>query len=261
MTKVRSILTILPGLLVILAGPVAAREKIQQSLNVPAQFSASIQAAQCTSSPGPQITLAGSLMINPLNVGVIFSHVQGSGNQQGVEVAKMVIPPNAPPTAAPQQSVVGALSSNPFLWLQLTDAKGQALTSEVFLGRCDQGMFNPMINLSLPSTVTGTVSADSCDASTGPVVTLDGQLETSPIHAKVIFRSSNDLGVGALRPAESSIDVLILPQGPSFLLPQDQSLAGTGGNPIVSTQFKLGDGTAIGIEQNYGRCSTIVNVK
>src|SRR5262249_33769916 len=170
---------------------------------------------------GPEIMLAGSLTVAPVNVGVIFSHFQGSGNQSGVEVAKMVIPPNAPPTAAPQQSVVGAMSSNPFLWLQLTDEKGKALTSEVFLGRCDQGTFNPMINLTLPATVSGTVAADSCDASTGPVVALDGQLETSPIHAKVIFRSSDQIGVGPLRPAESSIDVVILGQGPTFLLPQD----------------------------------------
>ena len=77
----------------------------------------------------------------------------------------------------------------------------------------------------------------------------------------MIFRNSTDLGVGALRPGEASIDVLLLASGPAFQLPQDPAQAGTGGNPIISTQFRQSDGSAIGVEQNLGRCTALVNGK
>jgi hypothetical protein len=261
MTKLRGILAVLPGLLVLLAGPATAGDKIQQTFNVPAQFVANVQTTNCTAAPGPQVTLAGNLTVSPLNVGVIFSKMQNSSPQGSVEVAKMVVPANAPPTIAPEQSVVGVMSNNPYLWLQLTDDKGRALTSEIFLGRCDQGSFSPTINLMLPSSVTGSVAANSCTDTAGPIVTLSGQVETGAIHGKVIFRNSSDIGVGALKPSEASIDVLLLASGPAFQLPQDPAQAGTGGNPIVSTQFRQSDGSAIGAEQNLGRCTSIVNGK
>ena len=188
MTRQRSILSIvalLAAVLLVLTGEAAAKDRIQQTFDVPAQFAASIQTSGCTAAPGPQVTLAGSLAISPIDLDVIFSKPQKSGDpQSSVEVRKVVVPANAPPTAAPQQSVVGPMGGNPFLWIQLTDSKGRPLTSEVFLGRCDQGQFSPTIDLALRTEAIGQVSADSCDVSSGPVISLDGQLQTDAIHGR-----------------------------------------------------------------------------
>src|SRR4029450_5380386 len=125
MTRQRSILSImalLAAVLLVLTGEAAAKDRIQQTFDVPAQFTAMVQTSGCSATPGPQVTLAGSLVISPVDLDVIFSHPQHSGDpQSSVEVRKTVVPPNAPPTAAPQQSVVGPMGGNPFLWLQLTD--------------------------------------------------------------------------------------------------------------------------------------------
>ena len=259
MTRQRSTLALLVAVLLVLTGEAAANDRIQQSFAVPAQFTAMIQTTECNATPGPRVNLAGNLVISPVDLDVIFSHPQRSNDPQAsVEVRRAVVPPNAPPTAAPQQSIVGPMGNNPFLWLQLTDSKGRALTSEVFLGRCDQGQFSPTIDLALQAQATGEVTAGSCDASTGPVVMLNGQLEMESIHGKVIFRSSNEVGIGGPRPPEAAIDVLILASGPTFLLPQDSAQAGTGGNPLISTQYRLGNGTTIGVEEKLGRCSAIV---
>jgi hypothetical protein len=258
MTKPRHLLALAAAGLLVFTGEAVAKDQIHQTLDVPAQFAATIQTADCTAMPGPRVTLSGNLTLSPVDIDVIFSHVMHQPDpQSSVNVLKAVVPANTPPTAAPEQSVVGAMANNPFLWLQLYDSKGRPLTSEVFLGRCDQGTFTPTINLALPSESTASVSADSCDAATGPKVSLDGQFTTSPIVGKVIFRNSDQLGVGGPKPAEVSLNVLIVAAGPTFQLPES-AVAGTGGNPIISTQYRLSDGTAIGIEQNLGRCSAIV---
>jgi len=262
MTRQRSILStlaLLAAVLLVLTGEAAAKDRIQQTFDVPAQFTASIQTSNCSAMPGPQVNLAGSLVISPVDLDVIFSKPQHSGDpQSSVEVRRAVVPPNAPPTAAPQQSVVGPMGGNPFLWIQLTDSKGRPLTSEIFLGRCDQGQFSPTIDMALPTEAIGQVSADSCDVSSGPVISLDGQLQTGAIHGKVIFRSSNEVGVGGPKPAEAALDVVIMAAGPTFLLPQESAQAGIGGNPLISTQYRLGSGAAIGVEEKLGRCSAIV---
>jgi hypothetical protein len=260
MTRQRSILALLVAVLLVLTGEATAKDRIQQSFDVPAQFTATIQTSECTATPGPRVNLAGSLVISPVDIEVIFSHPQHMNDpQSSVEVRRAVVPPNAPPTAAPQQSIVGPMGNNPFLWLQLTDSKGRPLTSEVFLGRCDQGQFSPTVDLLLPTEAFADVSADSCNVSSGPVISLNGQMQTAPIHGKVIFRNSNEIGLGGPRPGEAAIDVVFMAAGPAFLLPQDSAQAGTGGNPLISTQYRLGTGVAIGIEEKLGRCSAIVN--
>src|SRR5262244_2731233 len=101
MTRTRGILALLgAGLLVLTTGEATAKDRIQQTIKVPAQFAATIQTSQCSAIPGPQVTLAGSLTVSPLDVHVIFSHLMQSNDPQAsVDVAKTVIPANAPPTA------------------------------------------------------------------------------------------------------------------------------------------------------------------
>jgi len=38
----------------------------------------------------------------------------------------------------PKQPVLGGVAGNPFIWVQLEDGNGRALTDEVYLGRCEQ---------------------------------------------------------------------------------------------------------------------------
>ncbi|HEY3237904.1 MAG TPA: hypothetical protein VGJ84_24505 [Polyangiaceae bacterium] len=43
----------------------------------------------------------------------------------------------------PKQPSQGGSGGNPFIWAQLLDGSGKALTDEMFLGRCVQCVFRP----------------------------------------------------------------------------------------------------------------------
>lgn len=258
MTRQRYLVGILVVALIALTGEAVAKDRIQQTIDMPAQFAATIQTTDCTVTPGPRVTLQGGLTMAPLDIEVVFSHLMGAGNPHGgVTVKKAVVPTDAPPTPSPQQAIVGAFAGNPFLWLQLTDSRGRPLTSEVFLGRCDEGQFQKTIDVALPVETSADVSAEACEVSTGPIIDLNGQIQVSPIHGKVIFRSTDAAG-GGQKPAEVAIDLVFISPGPTFLLPQEQAQAGTGGNPLISTQYRLANGAAIGVEEKLGRCSSLV---
>ena len=257
MTKTKLALGILITVLLALPGTVVAASKIDQSIDVPARFTATIDAIDCNALPGPRLTLQGSVTPNAMAIDVSFDHVIGSPDPKSkVSVRRDVVPANDP-TPVEQQTVRGALGGDPFVWLQLTDAQGRALTSEMFLGRCSQGQFTPSFDVSLPAKATADVSASSCTASDGPVVALDGQVQIEPLHGKVIFRNSDSPAGPGPKPAEAAIEILILSSGPVYAFAQEEVRAGTGGNPQISTQFRLGTDATVGREVTLGRCAAI----
>lgn len=255
MTRTRIALSLLAALPLALSVEAAPVKQVNQTFDLPATFAATIQTSACSTLPGPQVQLQGTLTPAPLDIDVIFSHVQGAPDPQAsVAVSRDVVPQDAP-VISPSQSVQSAMGGNPYLWLQLTDSKGRALTSEIFLGRCDEGTFSPTIELVVPSKALADVSATSCEVASGPVVGFDGQVEMSPLHANLIFRSSPT----SPNKPQAEIELVILPTGPAFQFPQTDVQAGVGGNPLISTQFRLEGGAAIGNENSLGRCKAIEN--
>ena len=173
------------------SGAALAADQFKQRFDLPAQFAAVVETTACTTSPGPQVSLGGEMTFSGVTVDVIFSHLNDASNpQETVEIARSVVPPDAPMSVT-EQAIVGALGDNPYIWLQLTDPTGRPLTSEIFLGRCDQGLFSPTIDYLIPAEAVADVSATECEAPTGPVVGLEGEVQLTPINAKLIFRDSD----------------------------------------------------------------------
>ena len=232
-----------------------AGSQYKQKLDLPAQFVASVQATACTTAPGPQVTIGGELNMSGLDVDMEFSNPQGEPGGP-VTVARAVVPPDQPMTVT-QQSVTGAVPNNPYIWLQLTDSKGKALTSEIFLGRCDEGQLSANIDFLIPGEALADVTATDCEATTGAAVALDGAVELTSLSGKLIFRS--DLATPGSKPADAAIELVVLPTSPSFAFPQEAVQAGVGGNPQVSAQLRRDNGEAIGPQKRFGRCSAIAN--
>lgn len=250
---------VLVAALLVLTGEASAASEIRPVFALPVEFAAMIQATDCNASPGPRLTLGGELTPAALDIEVVFSHVMGAGDPQaGTSVRRAVVPAETP-TPVLQQSIVGALGNNPYVWLQITDQHGRPLTSETFLGRCDEGLFTPTIAIPAAAQAIAEVSATDCDASFGPVISFVGQVEVSALNGRLIFRSSDATGGPGPKPAEAAIELVILPSGAAFPLPQENLLAETGGNPLVSARFQLEDGTAVTPEARLGRCSAIAN--
>jgi len=254
MRKKVILMAVLAASMLILVGHLQAADQVRKQFTIPATFAAMIETTACSASPGPQVTVQGTLTPVGLNAEVLFTN-GAPGHEEKTPVSQEVFPANQA-IGIPQQSVVGPVTENPYIWLQLTDEKGKALTSEIFLGRCDQAQFNPTATIELPVSALAQVSASSCDSSAA--VRLDGQVEAQPISAKLIFRNTNTAG----RPSaivESAVSLTLIPVAQTYPLPQQEFAGGATANPMISLQFRQDNGQAVGSEYRLGRCQGLVN--
>src|SRR5262249_40743070 len=118
--------------MLLVVGDLQAADQVHKDFTIPATFAATIATSACGASPGPQVTVQGTLTPVGLNAEVIFT-TGAPGHEEKTPVSQEVFPANQA-IGIPQQSVVGPVTENPFIWLQLTDEKGRPLTSEIFLG-------------------------------------------------------------------------------------------------------------------------------
>jgi len=224
---------------------------------VPMDVKALVDAASsgCTNSPGPQITLSGELALGGLGVKLIFkNNAQGTHTHEEITEATAILIPEGESIEIPKQPVLGGTGGNPFIWLQFTDGDGYALSAEIFLGRCVQGLFEASADLVIPSLATAEVEGGDCD-NTGSTISLSGELVLSGINARIIFRN-NDNPVGGPHEADAAttVDVVILPEGTTIEFAKQPPLGGAGGNPWISLVFLNGDGEPASDEFLLGRC-------
>jgi hypothetical protein len=238
-------------------GTAQAGNQIHRTFDLPAVLTATIEASACSVAPGPQINLQGDLAPAPLNVEVLFRQTGPEVPSEPIGVQKVVVPAGEH-NATPPQSIVGSLGENPFMWLQILDEKGRALTSEVFLGRCEQGTFTVSPAFVIPATALAGVSATECASTSGPSVVFDGTTELSGLNARLIFRSNLPGAAPNGRIEQAITEIVIQPTRITYAFPTEAVIANTGGNPLVSTQFRMQDGSAVGPEIRLGRCASLV---
>jgi hypothetical protein len=211
--------------------------------------------AECTNNPGPYITLEGALILSGLEAQLIFRNNDNpvGGPHENVEsFVRTVVVSTGETIVIPKQPVQGGVGGNPFIWIQFFDSNNNALTSEIFLGRCVQGLSEVSADFGIPSMATALVSAE-CSNSPGPYITLDGELVLGGINAKLIFRN-NDNPVGGPHENVQSLDVTIMPSGISIKFPKQPVQGGVGGNPFIWIQFLDGSGKPLTGEIYLGRC-------
>lgn len=257
MHQARTIAAAAAAGVLILSGEVNAAEKVRRNYDQPAQFSATIQATGCTAEPGPQFTANGELTLAGLKTSVIFSNPGGPQNPVEPVVIEQVVVPTGETVAIPAQSVVGGVGPNPIMWLQLTDHAGRPLTSEIFLGRCDQAQFTPTAMIVIPAEFFADASTTDCQSAT-PSLSLDGATQLSGVNGKLILRSSSLPHPQGMVDKEV-VELVLVQPGQSFEIPQQAVVGGAGENPLISLQLRQGNGEPIGSEITLGRCAVIAN--
>jgi hypothetical protein len=243
----------------IAVGDARASQQVSTTYGMPVRLQASVEASGCENSPGPQITINGGLTLGGLGVDLIFrNNEKGTHTRIEQKVAKVIVLPNGQSVSIPKQPVDGGTGGNPFIWIQLLDGSGNALSSEIFLGRCVQGLFNVQADFTLLSTATADIAVGDC-SNRGPSITLGGELALTGLNARLIFRN-NDNPVGGPHEDDEStkVDIIILPAGESITFPKQPVLGGVGGNPLIYVLFRDGNGKAIGSEFALGRCTQLV---
>src|SRR5262245_64199669 len=107
--------------LLLSAGAAQAGDQVRKAFTIPADFSGVIEASGCSNIPGPQVKVQGTLALSGFTVEVAFTNPSGGPNHtEKATVEQQVVPENQP-VGIPEQSVVGPMGANPYIWLQLTD--------------------------------------------------------------------------------------------------------------------------------------------
>jgi hypothetical protein len=253
--KLVKIISLAAIVLAVVTGNALAVKQVDKTLTIPAEYSATILTSNCLGAPGPQVMIQSEINPVGLEAEIIFSQ---PGKADQFMAGQEVVPQNVP-IPLTQQSVVGGLGDNPFLWLQITDARGKALTSEIFLGQCSQGSFSPTAVVNVPVEATAEVSASGCEAA-DPTVTLNNsQVEFAAINGRLILRNSTDTHGGPGQTGEVELELVLLPTGQVYAFPQPVVQGTISPNPQISLQFREGGGSPVGNQINLGRCSTLSN--
>jgi hypothetical protein len=233
-----------------------ASEQLQQSLAIPVHAAATALADGCENSPGPVITLNGSISEGGLIARLFFqNNADGTHtNVQDVNVDFDLIP-KGQTIQIPKQPSQGGSGGNPFLWVQWLDGAGNPLSGEIFLGRCVQGLAPLSSDLLLPLLAWANVQTSGCSNNPGPYITLSGDLSLGGLTARIIFRN-NDNPVGG--PHETVVTthagVVVIPAGQVIVIHKQPVLGGVGGNPWIYLQFLDGDLQPLDDKTLLGRC-------
>jgi len=232
---------------------VRADQAVTARLSMPVQVHGKVTETGCNNSPGPQVTLEGEILLGGLEVELIFqNNAKGTHTATVTYGTNVVLVPLGAAITIPKQPVQGGVGGNPHIWIQFHDGAGKNLTQELYLGRCVQGL-NISPEFVSQVAALAEVAALDCSNNPGPVITVGSTLTFSGLHARFIFRNN----LRGTHTAESTRDVELIVNGSQMTIPKQPVKGGAGGNPIISIQFKDGEGDSIGAPVVLGRCNQL----
>jgi len=239
-----------------LATYAATATQVGTSLGIQAVGHFTTRSSGCDNSPGPFITMSGDVSLGGVGLRLVFQNNE-KGTHTHIEETNIevtVLPPGSSISFA-KQPPQGGVGGNPWIYLQLLDANGNAITSPILLGRCVQGFFENTINFLVGALATADVVVNDC-SNKGPTITLSGLVALSGINARFIF-TNNQVGTHT-HVESSSVSVVIIPAGQSISFPKQPVLGGVGGNPWIYVQFLDSNGNPVGSKVLLGRCVQLV---
>lgn len=222
---------------------------VNRVVSMPLQVNGTVTTTDCQNSPGPQVTLEGTIRLGGLQMQLVLqNNVKGTHRATVLQTNNVVLNLGADITI-PKQPVRGGAGGNPHIFIQFHDGEGTDLSEEFYLGRCVQGL---AITPELLSAVlaSATIGATGCSNHQGPWITLGGAVTLSGLHARVIFRNN----LRGTHEADVERDVTLIQSGSTITIPKQPVRGGVGGNPLIYFRFLQGDGTPTGNLQLLGRC-------
>jgi len=235
--------------------------QVTQTFELPVRASTRTAVTGCDNSPGPYITIEGGLTLGGLGSRMTFSNnVKGTHTYTDDAQVDVTVVPSGESITIPKQPVLGGVGGNPFIWVQLEDGDGRALTGEVFLGRCVQGLTKDVgADFAALARALATISVADCSNSPGPYITLDGDLALrAGLDAVFIFKNNDNPVDGPHRAnADAIVTARLVPPGHDVRFNKQPVLGGVGGNPWIWFQFLTDRGDGIAERSLIGRCEQL----
>lgn len=188
-----------------------------QEFSLPVGATTTTEVTGCDNSPGPNITIQGAMTLGGLGTRTTFTNnVKGTHTFATDAHVDITVIPNGGSITIPKQPVLGGVGGNPFIWIQFEDGNAQAVSGEIFLGRCVQGLRNSSsVDFSSLARTLATITVADCANSPGPFITVDGNLVVrSGLDAVFIF-ANNDNPVGGPHraTADAVVRITLVPPG------------------------------------------------
>ncbi|MFM1768125.1 MAG: hypothetical protein RJA22_654 [Verrucomicrobiota bacterium] len=98
---------------------------------------ADVAALDCANSPGPIISVGGTITLSGLHARFIFRN-NLKGTHTAEDTREVTLISSGSQITIPKQPVLGGAGGNPIISFQFVDGNGTAITSPVRLGRCNQ---------------------------------------------------------------------------------------------------------------------------
>jgi hypothetical protein len=242
----------------ITAATTAAPMPLAQTFSMPVRATTTTAVTGCDNSPGPYITIEGGLALGGLGSQVRFTNnAKGTHDYSTDTQIDVELVPGGGSITIPKQPVLGGVGGNPFIWIKFEDGNGNALSDEIYLGRCVQGLTKTSsLDFASLARAVATLSASGCENNPGPYITLDGELDVAAgLDVKFIFQNNDNPVNGPHEAtADNVVKVLLVPPGQTIRFSKQPSQGGVGGNPWIYFQFLTGAGAPIGQEALVGRC-------
>jgi hypothetical protein len=231
-----------------------AEQVVPVACKMPIHVKCNVNESGCDNSPGPTITLDGTLSLGGFGANLVLQNNLKGTKKAVVETwaTNIALVPLGSAIIIPKQPVLGGVGGNPHIYMQFLDGKLNPLTEELYLGRCVQGI---SLEGDFLNDVVGaaTIQSDGCDNHPGPVITMGGQIVLSGLKARIIFRNN----VKGTHTAQDYKDVDIIIEGTPVVIPKSPHQGGAGGNPLIFLQFLQIDETPISDLLLLGRCNKI----
>ena len=241
------------GLCMLWAVSAQAGSDVKASVKLPASAHVTATADGCENNPGPYITLEGELKLGGLNGRLIFRNNEKGTHETTVDaVVDMVILDEGESYTFAKQPPRGGVGGNPWIYLQLLDGSGRAMSDKVLLGRCNQGLSDKDFNFGMLANAFAHVETGDCDNSGGPFISLNGELRLGGLSARLIFQN-NEKGTHT-HETPVTVDIVIIPAGESITFAKQPPQGGVGGNPRIYFQFTSPSGAPLSTEFYLGRC-------
>lgn len=232
-----------------------------QEFSLPLGATTTTEVTGCDNSPGPFITISGAMTLGGLGARLTFTNnVKGTHTFESDMQVDVTVIPSGGSITIPKQPVQGGVGGNPFIWIQFEDGNGNAVSDELFLGRCVQGLTGTnAIDWASIARALATITVADCSNSPGPFITLDGDMVVSSGLDAVFIFANNDNPVGGPHraAADAVVKVTLVPPGTDIRFNKQPSLGGVGGNPWIWFNFLSGSGDPLGERALLGRCEQL----
>jgi len=213
----------------------AAISEMDYETKIGAHVTAKMVVLSCDNK-GPSISFGGIVATETLDATLTFSNnVKCTKSRDEVVAATFELSTDDEFAFAKQPSS-GGVGGNPHIWYIPGDSD-----KPLYLGRCVQGAAKDIEYGTLVEASGGfEVTAEGCDNSGGPQITLEGEfVVSSNVEGKFVFTNNKKDPATHSKTTDGNLEVSVtlLEEGEKIVFPKQGALGGVGGNPHIWLSF------------------------